>query len=96
MAPLRGPLIKCHGKTATGRDVRTYKLPNSKSSKTLSSSVISDVLSLVKEAKQPVLLIGQGIKHSKAEKELQKFIDILGIPTTHTILAMVGRHEGGL
>jgi len=48
---------------------------------------IDQVVSFLKNAKKPVLLIWQWIKHSKAEKELKKFIEKLWIPTVSTLLA---------
>ena len=48
--------------------------------------VIDKVLKSLKSAKRPVLLIGQWVKHSKAEERLNEFVDKSKIPTVSTIL----------
>lgn len=50
-------------------------------------SELDDIMELIGKARQPVLLIGQGIKHSDAEKELNALVQKLGIPTVSTLLA---------
>jgi acetolactate synthase-1/2/3 large subunit len=40
---------------------------------------------MIKQAKKPVLLIGQWIKNAGAEYELQNFVNSLNIPTVSTI-----------
>ena len=48
--------------------------------------IIDRVLRSIKAAKKPVLLIGQWIKHSKAEERLNEFVNKTKIPTVSTIL----------
>jgi acetolactate synthase-1/2/3 large subunit len=49
--------------------------------------VCASILQTLQQAKKPIMLIGQGVKHADAEKQLTQFIDALGIPMVHTILA---------
>lgn len=60
--------------------------PQQKAFLPIENSVINDLFETIHSAKKPVLLIGQGVKHSKATKELKKFIETLNIPTIWTIL----------
>lgn len=53
----------------------------------LENKITENVYKLLHKAKKPVIIAGQGIKHSRAEKKLKEFIDTLGIPTVSTLLA---------
>ncbi len=48
---------------------------------------IEEIMSLLEKAKQPILLIGQWIKHAWWEKELNEFVNKLWIPVVSTLLA---------
>lgn len=52
----------------------------------LEESTIEKVMTLLKKAEKPVLLVGQGAKFSKAEKEIRTLVKTLGIPTVSTLL----------
>lgn len=47
---------------------------------------LDEAASLINAAKKPLLLIGQGVTLSNAEKELAKFIEKTGIPAAWTLL----------
>lgn len=51
------------------------------------SEKIDRVMDILTTAKRPILLLGHGIKHAKAEKEALAFINALSLPTVTTILA---------
>lgn len=53
----------------------------------LDGSVLDEVLELLIHAKRPVLLLGQGIKHAKADALAEQLVRTLGIPTVTTLLA---------
>ncbi len=51
-------------------------------------SAIQDAAKLIKTAKRPYLLFGQGILLSNAEKELEAFVNKAGIPSAWTIMGL--------
>jgi len=62
----------------------------------INSQDIADAAKLINEAKQPLLLVGQGVILSGAEKELYKFVEKTGIPVAWTLLgssAFPNQHE---
>ena len=48
--------------------------------------IIDSVIKMLASAKKPVLLIGQWIKYSNAEEQVNKFVEILWIPVVSTLL----------
>ncbi len=48
-------------------------------------SIISQAIQLLKKSRFPVIVAGQGVHHSHAEKELQEFASVTGIPVGTTI-----------
>ena len=70
--------------------ITSKKTPAVRSNQTdfaLNDQKIEQILTVLAEAKKPVLLIGQGVKHAGCEKLLESFVTKLNIPTVHTILA---------
>lgn len=61
--------------------------PTTQAFEPLNGRVLDEVMRLLKEAKRPMLLLGQGIKHSGADALADDFIQTLGIPTVTTLLA---------
>lgn len=55
--------------------------------KPMSAGVLNEITELLLQAKKPILLVGQGVKHAKAKKEINDFVSLLGIPTVSTLLA---------
>lgn len=53
----------------------------------VSDKQIEETLELLKNAKKPILLIGQWIKFANWEKKLNDLVDRLNIPTVSTLLA---------
>jgi len=49
---------------------------------------IAEAASLINKAEKPLLIFGQGIAISGAEKELEAFIEKAGIPATSTLLGL--------
>ncbi|MBU3174467.1 biosynthetic-type acetolactate synthase large subunit [Clostridium estertheticum] len=49
---------------------------------------VNDLINLIKNSKRPVILVGGGIRLSKAEKKLEEFIDITGIPVVCTLMGI--------
>ena len=68
--------------------------PEMKAYRELESAVIDEAITLLKKAKKPMLLIGQGVKLSNAEDLLNKFVEQTGIPCVTTILAKGTVREG--
>lgn len=63
-----------------------YKKPENIEKKyEISDEVISQVVKELKKSKNPILLVWQWVRLSRAEKELNKFVDILWIPTVTTL-----------
>lgn len=52
----------------------------------LDEAIIDRVLDALNRAKRPILLVGHGVKHSGAEKEILEFIERTHIPTVTTLL----------
>src|SRR5690554_5985532 len=63
--------------------VRSYR-PKPK----LNTAQVAEAAKLINEAKQPYLLIGQGIMLSHAENELLDFVEKSGIPVASTLLGL--------
>src|SRR5690554_1128942 len=63
--------------------VRSYR-PKPK----LNTAQVAEAAKLINEAKQPYLLIGQGIMLSNAEQELLSFVEKSGIPVASTLLGL--------
>ncbi|QVY66306.1 acetolactate synthase large subunit [Polaribacter sp. Q13] len=59
-------------------DVVDSKIPN------VNSEVVNQAVSLIKEAKQPLILIGAGANRKRASVALTKFVDTIGIPFFNT------------
>ncbi len=62
----------------------------------LNSQDIADAAKLINEAKKPLLLVGQGVLLSGAQKELYNFVEKTGIPVAWTLLgssAFPSQHE---
>jgi acetolactate synthase-1/2/3 large subunit len=49
--------------------------------------IIKRIRSVLKEAKRPLLLIGDGIHQSKTESHLRKFVESLGIPVLSSLVS---------
>ena len=49
---------------------------------------IDDAVKLINEAKRPLLLLGQGVIISHAEKEIKNFLEKTGIPAAWTLLGL--------
>ncbi|MDE5911054.1 MAG: acetolactate synthase large subunit, partial [Clostridia bacterium] len=50
------------------------------------SKQINETIESLQSAKRPLLLAGGGVKIAKAEKELNKFVELTGIPVVTTIM----------
>lgn len=53
----------------------------------IDETLLDRVMEMIGKAKQPVLLLGQGIKHADAESLARTLVDKLGIPTVTTVMA---------
>lgn len=62
-------------------DIRSYK-PNDN----VHVGQLKKALDILKKAKKPVFLIGGGVNISHANKEMQKLVDITGVPVITTIM----------
>ncbi|MEL7145033.1 MAG: thiamine pyrophosphate-binding protein, partial [Bacteroidota bacterium] len=67
---------KCHG-------FRSY-IPKP----TLQNDALTDAVSLIDQAKKPLILFGQGVILSGAEEAFRKFVEKTGIPAAWTILGL--------
>ena len=49
---------------------------------------VNSLIELIKKSERPIILAGGGIRLAKAEKNLEKFIDITGIPVVSTLMGI--------
>jgi len=75
-----------HPKKFSIPDIKLHYDPQMKAYKPLKKSLIENIVTDLKKAKKPLLLIGHGVKLSSAETEINKLINFLKIPTVHTLL----------
>ena len=61
--------------------------PNIKAYHPVSMEKIDELVKEINSAKKPILLVGQWIKHSNAEREINELITKIWIPTVSTLLA---------
>lgn len=54
----------------------------------LDESKVDEAVALIKEAKKPMMLVGQGVILSEAEEELMAFAEKTGIPMASTLLGL--------
>jgi acetolactate synthase-1/2/3 large subunit len=71
---------------AVGRDVRGF------------ASSVDECIQFLHEAKRPVIIFGWGIRSSKAEKEAETLLDLLGFPvvTTWAVADLIPAEHPGL
>jgi len=61
---------------------KKYQHPN------INTKKMDSIIKLLKTAKRPLVLVGGGLRVSKAEKELAKFINLTGIPVVSTLMGI--------
>jgi|TARA_Y100000294_G_C8566837_1_gene341216 acetolactate synthase-1/2/3 large subunit len=64
--------------------LKSFKFPKRKNKKKPLIKYIKKINSLIKKSKRPVILLGGGIKVSKSEKKLDKFLKNFNIPIVTT------------
>ena len=63
-----------------------HKVPSNK--KVIDNKVIDEIISVIKKSIRPVILIGGGIRSSKAQDELFKFVKKTGMPVVTSLMGV--------
>ena len=65
-------------------DLDGYKLDDPRAT----DDELIEVLNLISKAKKPVLYTGGGIISADAHEELKEFVELSGLPVTHTLMGL--------
>jgi acetolactate synthase-1/2/3 large subunit len=66
------------------KNLKSFKTPKNNFNKTFLTTQIRKINKLLSKSKRPVVLVGGGVKISKSEKLLSKFLTKISIPTVTT------------
>jgi acetolactate synthase-1/2/3 large subunit len=67
---------------------KEIRIPGYKIAEKVDQEKIEEAAALIKRSRRPVALVGHGVRISKAEQELKKFVEAAEIPVITTLLGM--------